>query len=130
VLRRTGEHVDLVLGYTAHRKDADYGLATVDASFYALNYARHRATAAVVWRIGGGWELRSDNEYRIQEKDTLRRSSRSALLSSAGLYYRPSWAPGLRLGAEVENAWDDDFQEVPAVPSSRRQYSAGLTYVW
>jgi hypothetical protein len=47
-----------VLGYTYLNKDADYGLATVDASFYALNFANHRFTAAIVARLGGGFEVR------------------------------------------------------------------------
>lgn len=130
VVRRSGEVFDLVLGYTAHAKDADYGSATVDSSFYALNYPLHRATAAAIWRLGHGVELRVDNEYRIQEKDALRKSSRRAFLTSSGLYYSPAALRGLRLGVEVENLWDDDFQEVPAVPAARRQWSAGLTYVW
>ncbi|MDX2186768.1 MAG: TonB-dependent receptor [Opitutaceae bacterium] len=130
VLRRTGARLDLVLSYSALTKDPDYGIANVDASFYALNYPKHRATAAVTWRIGGGFEARIDNEWRIQEPNTLRGSSRDAFLSSVGLYYAPPAVKGLRLAAEVENLWNDEFEEVPAVPAARRQASLGVSYSW
>jgi hypothetical protein len=37
---------------------------------------------------------------------------------------------GLRLSVEVENLWDSEFEEVPAVPAAPRQLSAGISYVW
>jgi outer membrane cobalamin receptor len=52
VLRRSWRAVDLVFGYTALAKDPDYRGARVDASFYALNYARQRLTAAATVRLG------------------------------------------------------------------------------
>jgi vitamin B12 transporter len=128
--RRTARY-DLVLGYTFLDKDADYGIATVDASFYALNFAKHRLTAAITARLGGGFELRLDNEFRVQEENLLRvLGGDDAVLSSAGLYYLPPRLRGLELSAVVDNLWDDDFQEVPAVPAARRQYSVGATYRW
>ena len=122
---------DLILGYTFLDKDADYGSAAIDASFYALNFAKHRLTAAVVVRPGVGFELRLDNEYRIQEKNSLRTiGGNEALLSALGLYYMPAAVPGLELSIRVDNAWDSDFQEVPAVPAARRQYSVGAAWHW
>jgi vitamin B12 transporter len=130
VVRYSGKRVDLVFGYTALTKDADYGLATVDASFYALNYPKHRLTAAAIVRLGAGWEVRMDNEARVQEENALRRSDDDALLSSAGLYFSPAQVKGLRFSLEVENLWDSEFQEVPAVPAAPRQLSAGISYAW
>lgn len=122
---------DFVLGYTYLDKDSDYGSATIDASFYALNFARHRLTAAAVVRLGGGVELRVDNEYRVQEENFLRTlGGDEAFLTSAGLYYLPPRFRGLEFSVLVDNAWDSDFQEVPAVPAARRQISAGVTYRW
>lgn len=122
---------DLVFGYTLLDKSADYGLATVDASFYALNFAKHRLTAAVTARLGRGFELRLDNELRVQEENLLRTAGGDkAVLSSLGLYYLPPRLRGLELSILVDNLWDDDFQEVPAVPASRRQFSAGAAYRW
>lgn len=128
--RRTARY-DLVLGYTLLDKNADYGSATVDASFYALNFAKHRLTAAVTARLGHGFEVRLDNELRVQEENLLRTvGGDNAVLSSLGLYYLPPRLRGLELSAQVDNLWDDDFQEVPAVPASRRQFSIGAAYRW
>ena len=130
VIRYSGKTADLIFGYTGLTKDADYGLATVNASFYALNYPKHRLTAAATIRLGAGWELRFDNEARIQEKNALRKSGDDAIISSAGVYFSPVAIKGLRLSVEVENLWDSDFEEVPAVPAARHQFSAGLSYAW
>jgi vitamin B12 transporter len=131
VATRRTKTCDLVLGYTFLDKDADYGGAAVDASFYALNFAKHRLTAALTARLGHGFELRLDNEFRVQEANPLRTAGGDqAVLSSAGLYYLPPRLRGLELSALVDNLWDDDFQEVPAVPAARRQYSVGATYRW
>ncbi len=122
---------DLILGYTYLNKDADYGPATIDASFYALNFAKHRLTAAVVVRPGAGIELRLDNEYRIQERNSLRTiGGNEALLSALGLYYLPATINGLELSVRIDNAWDSDYQEVPAVPAARRQFSVGAAWHW
>lgn len=131
VATRRSPRCDLVLGYTWLDKSADYGSATVDASFYALNFARHRLTAAVVLRLGAGFEVRLDNEYRVQEKNFLRTiGGDQAFLSALGLHYLPPGVRGLEFSLLVDNLWDSDFQEVPAVPAARRQFSAGAAYRW
>jgi vitamin B12 transporter len=130
VARYSGKVVDLVFGYTGLKKDADYGLMSVNASFYALNFPKHRLTAAAVVRLGAGWEVRMDNEARIQEENALRKSDDEAVLSSAGVYYSPAKVKGLRFSVEVENLWDSEFEEVPSVPASPRQVSAGVSYAW
>jgi outer membrane receptor protein involved in Fe transport len=122
---------DLILGYAFLEKDADYGTAVVDASFYALNFPRHRITAALIARLIPGLELRLDNEYRVQEQNPLRViGGNEAVLSSAGLYYLPAAVRGLELSLRMDNVWDTDFQEVPAVPAGRRQWVAGTVYRW
>ena len=122
---------DLILGYTFLDKSADYGAATIDASFYALNFAKHRLTAAVVVRPVEGFEVRVDNEYRIQEKNSLRTiGGNEAFLTTIGLYYLPRAVKGLELSARMDNVWDSGFQEVPAVPAARKQYSAGAAWHW
>ena len=122
---------ELVVGYSCLGKHADYRGAAVDASFYALNFPRHRATAAVTWKIGSGWELRLDNEYRVQEPNPLRTAGGDhAFLSAVGLHYVPSWAPNLEWSLLVDNVWNSSFQEVPAVPASRRQLAAGVGFRW
>lgn len=121
---------DVVLGYTLLHKDADYHLAHVDASFYALNYPEQRLTLAVTRRLGRGFELRMDNEFRIQEENLLRHSTRRPLISSAGIFYSVAAVRGLRLSCEVENLWNSDYEEVPAVPAPKRQVDFGANYSW
>ena len=121
----------LVLGYTRLSKAAHYGAANIDASFYALNFAEHRLTAAVMLRLGAGWELRVDNEFRVQAKNLLRVvGGNQAWGSAVGLYYLPPRLRGLEFSALVDNLWDSDFQQVPGVPAARRQYSVGVAYRW
>ncbi len=131
VATRKTPRYDLILGYTFLDKSADYGGAKVDASFYALNFARHRLTAAAILRLGAGFELRLDNEFRIQEKNLLRvTGGDAATLSSFGLYYLPPRLPGVEFSLLVDNLWDSSFQEVPSVPAARRQFSAGAAWRW
>lgn len=129
--RRGWGAVDLVLGYAWLEKDAEYGSAQVDASFYALNFPRHRITAAIVARLGGGFELRVDNDFRFQADNPLRtQGGDEAVLSSASLLWRASRMEGLIISAQVDNLWDSDFQAVPAVPASPRQLSLSAGYRW
>lgn len=131
VLRRGWQRFDLVLGYTALAKDADYRGAMVDASFYALNYARHRLTAALVMRLGKNVEIRLDNVARIQADNLLRQiGGDETVLSSCGIVYRPPALRGCEFSLQADNLWNSNYQEVPAVPAGRRQIAAGATYTW
>jgi len=128
--RRTARY-DLVLGCTLLHKDADYLGAAVDASFYALNFPRQRWTAALTLRLGAGFELRSDNEYRVQEPNLLRTAGgNEAVLSSLGFYYLPPRLRGWEFAIRVDNLWDSAFQEVPSVPAARRQFAGSVTTRW
>ena len=127
----TTSRFKFVLGYTFLNKAADYRGAAVDASYYALNFARHRLTAAIVARLGAGFELRMDNIARIQQDDAQRKiGGNEALLSSLGVFYLPKSIPGLEVSFAADNLWASNFQEVPAVPASGRQISSGVTYRW
>lgn len=129
VARRSFERVDLVFSYAWLDKHDDFGPG-VDASFYALNYAEHRFTAAIVARLGAGFELRMDNEARLQADNALRRRNDDVILSSLGLYYAVPGVAGLTLSAQVDNLWNTYYEEVPLVPGSRREISFGARYVW
>ena len=131
VARWSGPRGELILGYTILHKQADYGPAAITASFYALNYPRQRLTAALVARLGRGWELRMDNQARIQEPNTLRTvGGDRAVISSLGVFYRPSRRPALEVSVQVDNLWDSNFEEVPAVPAARREVAGGATWRW
>jgi|CZKI01.1.fsa_nt_gi outer membrane receptor protein involved in Fe transport len=131
VARRSWSQWSVVLGYTALAKSADYLGAPVTASFYALNYARQRLTAALLLRLTPAVELRLDNVARAQEADSLRTAGgNDAITSSVGLDWRPQGLRGMEFSAQVDNLWDSAFQSVPGVPASRRQLSFGATYGW
>ncbi|HWL14103.1 MAG TPA: TonB-dependent receptor [Opitutus sp.] len=131
VAQRSWRHIDLVLGYTWLEKSEDYGATIADASFYALNFAKHRLTLAVVARLTSELELRLDNEARLQADNLLRTAGGDEpLLSSIGLSYRPQAFRRFVFTVQADNLWDSDFQEVPAVPASPRQVSATVAFSW
>ena len=127
---RSWQSLDLVAAYTYLDKDADYGTATVDASFYALNFARHRATLALRYELADRLQLRLDNEYRRQEENALRASSDSATLVSAALVWEPANGRGLGVALSADNISDDDFQQFPGTPAVGRQFSLSVRYDW
>ncbi len=128
--QRSWTNVDLAAGFLHLDKDADYGTAAVDASFYALNFARDRATLALIWRIAPGFELRLDNEYRSQKENPLRVGDDSVYLASAALNWSPEMTRGLRLALTADNLTDSEYQPFPGTPASGRQVSLHLGYDW
>ncbi len=131
VVRRSWFRVDLMLGYTGLLKDSDYRGAPVDASFYALNYARHRLTAALNYRLSAEWSLALDNAARVQADNALRaRGGDEALFSALGLAYRPAGWRGFSATVRADNLWNSNYQEVPAVPAAPRLVSFGVGYAW
>jgi hypothetical protein len=131
VARGSWAAAEVVLGYTALHKDADYRGAAVDASFYALNYARHRLTAAFLVRLGKHVDLRVDNAARWQADNLLRTvGGDRALATALGLAFRPPGWRGVELSAQVDNLWNSAYQEVPAVPASPRQISLTAAVSW
>lgn len=127
--RRWGP-VEAIASYSYLNKDEDYGSAAIDASFYALNYANHRATLGVIWQINELLEVRIDNEWRQNEENALREGSDTALFTRLGLGLYPPQIQNLELFFAIDNAWDDDFQDVPGTPGRGDQYSAGATLRW
>jgi len=127
---RSWESLDLAFGYTALDKDADYGTAQVDASFYALNFAKHRATLALIYRFAGSFEFRLDNEYRSQEANPLRVGDDSAYLASASLRWSSQSNQRFSAALVVDNATDSEYQPFPGTPASGRQLSLSASYGW
>ena len=131
VARRAWTHFNLVLGYTALGKEANYLGAPVTASFYALNYARQRLTAAITLHVTEEFDLRMDNVARIQAADNLRTAGgNDAITSALGLAYHPKALRRLELSAQIDNLWNSAFQAVPGVPASRREISLGAACTW
>lgn len=128
--RRHWESFDLVASYTYLDKDADYGSAVVDASFYALNFAIHRATLAARYRFNDRLELRLDNEYREQLDNPLRSSSDEALLVSLALAWEPAEGSGFGFAITADNLTDDSYEQFPGTPAVGRQVSLSAKYQW
>jgi outer membrane receptor protein involved in Fe transport len=124
------ESFELATGYTYLDKDADYGTALVDASFYALNFARHRATLALRYRFAEPLELRLDNEYRTQQDNPLRTSSSEAYLASLAIAWEPPGGRGIAATLTIDNLTDSDYQPFPGTPAMGRQFSLSVSYAW
>jgi hypothetical protein len=129
-ITRHWDRIDVAAGYTLLDKDSDYGDATVDASFYALNFARHRATLAFQYRFMNQFELRLDTEYRRQEENPLRTGDDTTFLASVSLVWNGAEARGLSAMLVADNLTDSDFQTFPGTPAAGRQVSASVTYNW
>lgn len=129
-LTRQWSRVDLAAGYTYLDKDADYGTALVDASFYALNFARHRATLALRYRFARNFELGIDNEYRRQEENPLRLGDNSTYLASLSIQWRSAELKGLSVSLIADNLTDSDYQPFPGTPAAGRQISLSGSYAW
>lgn len=124
------DSVDLAAGYTWLDKEADYGGAQVDASFYALNFAKHRVTLALRYRFAESFELRLDNEYRRQEDNPLRDGDDSTYLASASFVWNGGGRRGFSAALVADNLTDSEFQPFPGTPASGRQFSARVSYNW
>ncbi|MCP3675607.1 MAG: TonB-dependent receptor [Gammaproteobacteria bacterium] len=122
--------VDLIFGYTYLNKDSNYSTADIDASFYALNFARHRVTLALHYHITEKLHLRLDHEFRVQEDNPLRTSSNDALVVSANLAWEPLNGKGLGFALTVDNLTDSDYQQFPGTPAVGRQISLSASYLW
>ena len=117
-------------GYVYLDKDADYGTAAVDASFYALNYAKHRLATGLIYRANDRLEFRLDGELRKQEKNSLRSGNDEAFIASASIGWQFGVAQGFRLDLVIDNITNSNFEEFPGTPAARRQVSLQSRFSW
>ncbi|MDR1498041.1 MAG: hypothetical protein LBS59_06510 [Puniceicoccales bacterium] len=129
VARRSWKHIDLTLGYAWMHRNDNY-TSEVTGSFYAMNFASHRLTAATVIRLGFGLEARCDNEFRIQEKNALRGGTNKPFFTTISIVWRVPHFTGLSISAQVDNLWDVRYEEVPLVPGTPRSWSIRASYQW
>ncbi|MBT8102472.1 MAG: TonB-dependent receptor, partial [Gammaproteobacteria bacterium] len=129
-LTRQWANVHIAAGYTYLDKDEDYGSALVDASFYALNFARHRGTLAVRYRFAESFELRLDNEYRRQQNNPLRVGDDSTYLASLSMLWESTRVEGLAASLVADNLTDSEYQPFPGTPAAGRQVSLSASYAW
>jgi len=127
---RFGVIVDWLAGYSWLDKRADYGAAQVDASYYALNFARHRFTLAALLRPLSWLDIRLDSEYRRQQDSPLRDGRDQAFIASLSFTARPSFVQNAQVSLLLDNLTDSDFQEFPGTPAVGRQISLTLGSGW
>lgn len=124
------DSLQVLASYAFLDKSEDYGSATVDASFYALNYAEHRGTLGLIWSPLDTFKLRVDNEWRHQAENAIRSGSDSVLFTHLSLSVYPPQVPEVELFCAVDNLWKTEFEEIPGTLGKGRQFSAGLNYFW
>ena len=103
---------------------------SIDASFYALNFAKHRATAAMRYKFLKAFELRLDSEYRIQEDNPLREGNDSTFLLSTSINWISQTNKRFSTSLVIDNLTDSKYQPFPGTPAIGRQISLNTRYVW
>ena len=127
---REWNQIKTIVSYTYLEKDEDYGNLTIDGSFYALNYPKHRATLSMVWDPLDSIEIRIDNEWREQRENLLREGPDHSLYSHIAASYYPTQTKDLEVFIAYDKPWDEDFQDIPGTPGRGDQFSLGGTYSW
>lgn len=118
------DHYWLAAGLTRLNKTFDYGTENVDASYYALNFAKWRTTLSVNYAVTDKVSLRFDSEYRRQARNALRQTRNEAFLSRFSAVWLA--APRHQWSFIIDNLSDDNFQMYPGTPGIGR--SASLSY--
>lgn len=125
-----GSATAVELGYAYLDKDSDYGSSAVDASFYALNYAKHRVLATVEHQLIAGVSVRMEAEYREHPANTLRVGGDEAFRLHAQATWEDFAGEGWRLLLRLDNLTDEDFQPIPGTPGPGREGRATVSYSW
>ncbi|AQQ01528.1 TonB-dependent receptor [Pseudoalteromonas aliena] len=120
----------LIASYTYLHKSENYGVADIDASFYALNFPDHRLTLGAVYNPTDILELRIDNEWRKQHENALRGSDDDALFTHLTLKITPPMLKNLFITLAADNLWGESFEEIPGTPGRGEQYTLSATYSW
>ncbi|NDV63287.1 TonB-dependent receptor [Puniceicoccales bacterium CK1056] len=121
----------LDLGYAYLDKESTYASNLVDpASFYALNYARHRLLASAEKELFKGLSVRAEVEYREHPSNALRAGGDEAfrlhLQADWDNFFHKDW----RLVVRLDNLTDEKFQPIPGTPGPGREGRATLSYSW
>jgi hypothetical protein len=120
----------LEFGYAWLDKDEDYKDSSVDASFYALNYARHRLLATVEQALSDSVFLRLEGEFRDHPDNALRTSDNEAFLLSFEAIWKDALGAGWDVVFRADNLTDEDFQMIPGTPGPGREAYVTLSYGW
>ncbi len=111
----------LIVGYTFLLKNPNDFPEGADASFYALNYPKHRISSSLVVRPLERLSFGVESEVRHQVPNMLRDSQDlTYFLASASASWRLPAPKDLVLSFTVENLTNEHYEEVPGVPGSGR----------
>jgi len=116
----------LEAGYAWLDKAVVYVGSGGEASFYVLNYARHRATFALEGKATPNLTLRAEGRYREHPRNLLRRSGDDALMVDFAFRWTDVPAEGWNLQGTVENLTDEEFEFHPGTPGPRRSWRVSL----
>lgn len=130
LVTRLWDDYKAIASYAYLQKEEDYKDAAVDASFYALNFPRHRVTLGVIWDPSDLFQIRVDNEWREQRENLIREGPDQLTYSHLAASYYPPEIKDLELFIAYDKPWDEDFQDIPGTPGRGDQFSFGGTYRW
>ena len=105
------DSIEAIASYTFLDKDEDYGNDTIDASFYALNYAKHRLLSA---RFGHHKSSNFESITNGAQTTILCAMAVTPLFTHFGLSIYPPLLKNMELFLAVDNAWGDE--DVPGTP--------------
>lgn len=116
--------------YAYLHKEANYGERLVDASYYALNYARHRLLLAVGKRVGDDLGLRLEGEWRQHPANLLRLGGDEALTLHAEVVWERLLNDRVGLVLRLENLTRETFEPFPGTPGPGREGWISLSADW
>jgi hypothetical protein len=117
---------DLTVGYAYLDKQADYGTASVDASYYALNYARQRLTAAVRYALNDYTTLYFDKRAASTGEQSAARQWQRGLPRLIGARVAAARRRGPRA---VADRGQSDQQQFPGVSGDAGAAATGESEV-
>lgn len=126
--------VNIGTGYTYLNKDETYQNtplnSAVDASYYALNYARHRLVANADWAISPSWSLSVNAELLEAFKNPLRQQNEQDFNYSSALVWQPKSFESIKINLIGDNLNNSDFQQFPGTPAYGRTVALRVDYIW
>lgn len=116
--------------YAWLEKDPVYRSEAGDASFYALNHARHRVLLSIERKFARNFRMRLEGEYRRHPDNLLRAGGDQARYLHLFAIWEGFPAEGWSLEGRLENLTREDFQPLPGTPGPGRTGWVTLRATW
>lgn len=130
LLRWELDKTALEIGFSLLDKDENYRDSNIDASYYALNYARQRLLATIEQQLAEGMVVRLEGEYRKHPDNALRTGGDEAFILNVEWIWEDFLAEGWALAVRGTNLGKEDFQSIPGTPAPGREGAVSLNYRW